>query len=178
MFTTIRVVGISIILAVMALMATQSVLPRVVCAGTRLKGIENNWQPANHSMLELGEGSTLFFPVRRQLQVPLDQRPMECEGAATRLDFAVIETEKLQDAYLIIVARLGKGERPYLSDIRLSAVREYILRSGPDLKYVMAKGSKVKGLGRIELYVGGRLTQVMPIRHNAKGFWTPADAGR
>jgi hypothetical protein len=173
----IRVVGISIILAFTPLMAPQSVLPRVVCSRTKLQGLKTNWQPANHSMLEWGEGSTLLFLVRRELQVPLDQQPMECEGAATRLDFAVIDTKKLQDAYLIIVARLGTGKRPYLSDIRLSVVREYILRMGPDLKYVMAKGSRVKGLGRIELYVGCRLTEVMPFGHNAKNFCTSADGG-
>jgi hypothetical protein len=177
MFTTIRVVGISIILAFTPLMATQSALQRVVCVRTRLQGIEHNRQLANHSMLEWHEGSALLVPIGRELQVPLDQQPMECEGAAMRLDFAVINTKKLQDAYLIIVARLGTGERFYLSDIRLSVVREYILRMGPDLKYVLAKGSRVKGLGRIELYVGGRLTEVMPLTHNAKNFCTSADAG-
>jgi hypothetical protein len=95
---------------------------------------------------------------------------MECEGAMARLDFAVIETKKLPDVYLIIVARLGTGEASRLNQIRLAAAEEYVLRRGRDLKYVLAVGSRTKGLGRLELYVGGRLRDIMPFEKNAKGY--------
>jgi len=41
---------------------------------------------------------------------PLDQIPIGCEAGMARLDFAVIDTKKLEGNYLIIVARLGTGE--------------------------------------------------------------------
>jgi hypothetical protein len=101
----------------------------------------------------------------------LDQWPMECEGAATRLDFAVINTRKLEGTYLILVARLGSGEvSRSLNQTRLKSVEQYVLRSGADLKYVLAQGSRLKGLGRVEVYVGGQLVEIMPLRKNAKGF--------
>jgi hypothetical protein len=101
----------------------------------------------------------------------LDQWPMECEGAATRLDFAVINTRKLEGAYLILIARLGSGEfSRSLNQTRLASVEQYVLRSGSDLKYVLAQGNRVKGLGRLEIYVGGKLVETMPFRKNAKGY--------
>ena len=108
---------------------------------------------------------------QQQSDKPLDQWPMECEGAATRLDFAVINTRKLEGAYLILVARLGSGEvSRTLNQTRLKSVEQYLLRRGADLKYVLAHGSRLKGLGRIEIYVGGQLAEIMPLRKNAKGF--------
>ena len=108
----------------------------------------------------------------------LDQWPMECEGAATRLDYAVLNTRKLEGAYLILIARLGTGETSRnLNQARLSGVEEYVLRRGSDLKYVLAQGSRVKGLGRIEIYVGGQLAEIMPLRKNAKGYCIPGRDG-
>lgn len=115
-----------------------------------------------------------------QPQTPksLDQWPMECEGAATRLDFAVVNTRKIEGAYLILIARLGTGESSRtLNQARLSGVEEYVLRRGSDLKYVLAQGSRVKGLGRIEIYVGGQLADIMPLRKNAKGYCIPGRGG-
>ena len=110
----------------------------------------------------------------QQTPKSLDQWPMECEGAATRLDFAVVNTRKLEGAYLILIARLGTGEfSRSLNQARLSTVEEYVLRRGSDLKYVLAQGSRVKGLGRLEVYVGGKLAEIMPLRKNAKGYCIP-----
>jgi hypothetical protein len=101
----------------------------------------------------------------------LDQWPMECEGAAARLDFAVINTQKFEGAYLILIARLGSGEvSRSLNQTRLASAEQYVLRRGSDLKYVLAQGTRVKGLGRLEIYVGGKLAEIMPLRKNAKGY--------
>ena len=108
---------------------------------------------------------------------PEAQVPMECEAAASRLDFAVIDTKKSPDTYLIIVARLGTGEPANLNQIRLSNAKEYVLRRGTDLKYVLAVGDRTSGLGRLEVYVGGRLTQIMPFEKNAKGYCLPGREG-
>lgn len=107
----------------------------------------------------------------------LSQWPMECEGAAARLDFAVIDTEKIDGSHLIIIAHLGDGELSNrLNQTRLAVIEEYILRRGPDLKYVLAQGARVKGLGRVEVYVGGRLKEIMPYKKNAKNYCTAGSA--
>jgi len=127
-----------------------------------------------------GDYSRFRIEQKGQEQTPksLDQWPMECEGAAERLDFAVVNTRKLEGAYLILIARLGSGEfSRSLNQARLSIVEEYVLRRGSDLKYVLAQGSRVKGLGRLEVYVGGQLADIMPLRKNAKGYCIPGRDG-
>lgn len=136
----------------------------------------------NSSRLESGSASSPIFASEpkpgQETPKSLDQWPMECEGAAARLDFAVINTQKLEGAYLILIARLGSGEvSRRLNQIRLANAKEYVLRRGSDLKYVLAEGSRVKGLGRIEIYVGGKLTEIMPLKRNAKGYCFPGRNG-
>jgi hypothetical protein len=99
------------------------------------------------------------------------QGPVGCDSASGYLDFAVMDTLKLEGAYLIIVARLGTGEKSRrLKQHRLAMIEEYIKRRGDlNLKYVLAEGGRVRGLGRVELYVGGRLFRSMPLKKN-KGY--------
>ena len=102
------------------------------------------------------------------------QEPMDWDSATGYMDFAVINTRKIEGAYLIIIARLGAGETSRrLNQHRLSLVEEYVLRRGHDLKYVLAEGSRVKGLGQMELYVGGRLSYIMHFKKNAQMFVLP-----
>jgi hypothetical protein len=137
-------------------------------------------QREKYSHRSTGDYPRVRIEQKGQPQTPksLDQWPMECEGAATRLDFAVVNTRKLEGAYLILIARLGTGEfSSSLNQARLSGVEEYVRRMGSDLKYVLAQGSRVKGLGRIEIYVGGQLAEIMPLRKNAKGYCIPGREG-
>ncbi len=99
------------------------------------------------------------------------QVPVECDTALAYLDEALVEMLQLKDTHLIVVARLGTGEvSSRLNTNRLNMIEAYFKRKLPDLKYVMAEGNEVKGLGRVELYVGGRLLHIMPIKKNAKGY--------
>ena len=105
------------------------------------------------------------------------QAPASCEAAAANLDFAVIETKKLPNTYLIIVARPGKDEPSNLNRGRLAAAEEYVLRRGTDFKYVVAAGERTSDLGRLELYVNGRLYAILPYEKNAKGHCIPGREG-
>lgn len=99
------------------------------------------------------------------------QEPVECDAALAYLDDAFLNTIKLAGTNLIIIARLGSGERSsQLNKSRLSWIKSYMSNRVPDLKYVIAEGGKVSGLGRVELYVGGRLLHTMPIKKNAKHY--------
>jgi hypothetical protein len=105
------------------------------------------------------------------------QTPATCESAAATLDFAVIETKKTPDTYLIIVARLGKDEPSNLNRGRLAVTEEYVLRRGTDFNYVVAAGERTSGLGRLELYVNGRLHSILPYEKNARSHCIPGREG-
>ncbi|MBA3242465.1 MAG: hypothetical protein H0T60_14645 [Acidobacteria bacterium] len=82
------------------------------------------------------------------------------------MDNALVEWQQMQGTYLIIIARLGEGERVNgLNRSRLKDVEDYLKRD-ETIKYVTAEGNRVKGSGQVELYVGGKLRAAIPIKKN------------
>ena len=73
------------------------------------------------------------------------------------------------NSLIIAIARLGDGEdRRELNRRRLHNVRVFLANSGkrsPDT-VVVAQGERVKGYGQVELYVGGRLFDVIAVGTN------------
>lgn len=92
-----------------------------------------------------------------------------CEEHSAFLD--VISQEALlgagKDGVLIAIARLGIGESSKeLSRRRLENVRVYLRNRLPEGKLVVAAGERVKGLGRVEMYVGGKLVETLLANRN------------
>ena len=100
-------------------------------------------------------------------QVVKPDKPINCETFQAHLDHAIIDWMKLKGTHLILIARLGTGEQDRdLSRARLDYVEDYLKRKG--VKSVLAEASYVEGFGRMEVYVGGRLTMSIPVEKNAK----------
>lgn len=93
-------------------------------------------------------------------------KPINCEDFQAHLDHAIIEWQKLKDTRLILIARLGTGERDKkLNRARLSYVEDYL--KSRNVNYLLAEGDRIKGLGRLEVYVGGHLVMSIPIQKGA-----------
>ena len=86
------------------------------------------------------------------------------------LDDAAITAGK--DKTIIIIARLGTGERSrkYIRH-RLLIASAYLRgeRGVPENRIITAEGERVRGLGQVEIYVGGRLHVLFKMKRN-KGF--------
>jgi hypothetical protein len=85
-----------------------------------------------------------------------------CEEHSAFLD--VISQDALlgagKDGVLIAIARLGAGEsRKDLNRRRLENVRVYLRKRLPEGKLVVATGERVNGLGRVEVYLSGKLVE-------------------
>lgn len=92
------------------------------------------------------------------------QTPDNCEGNSRRLDSIRNKAQAGGERQVIIaIARLGKGERtPELNRRRLHTVRSYLTAMRlPTQKLVTAEGERVSGYGRVEIYVGGELADVL-----------------
>lgn len=91
-----------------------------------------------------------------------------CEANAATLD--AVHQMAGDDGVIIAVARLGDGERNRsLSRRRLQILKSYLTNAPwtrPRETVVVAEGERVKGYGRIELYVGGKRVHVLPIKRN------------
>ena len=100
----------------------------------------------------------------------IEARPTNCETHIAILDIA--DQDAGRDGLIIMVGRLGDGERSReLNQHRLHSARAYLteyraVRSPTTI--IIAKGERVAGYGRIELYIGGKLQTAFAIRRNAE----------
>jgi hypothetical protein len=98
------------------------------------------------------------------------QKPLPCHDFREYVDEAILRWHETKGTHLIVIARPGVGEKiGALSRIRLRKVESYLAqRYNGEIVYVTAEGSRVKGLGRVEFYVGGKLLASLPVEKNAK----------
>lgn len=98
-----------------------------------------------------------------------------CEDDEANLD--VIRQAALKtlgaDQSLLVIARLGSEDhKPRRNQTRLTGVRANFARlQFPPDRLVLAEGEQVKGQGRVEFYIGGRLSYVLLVAPD--GFICP-----
>jgi hypothetical protein len=88
--------------------------------------------------------------------------PGSCETNSADLN-VVAQDELPLVGVAIAISRLGTGETSRtLSRRRLLDVKQMLIKYGlPEPRIVTGEGEKVKGYGRIELYVAGKLHRVL-----------------
>jgi hypothetical protein len=118
---------------------------------------------------------SISFPI--YAHPPLQQQtshlePIEitnCELTILMLDSLAKE---LEDGVVIAVARLGDGERNLkMNSRRLHNIRAYLTKFLQtnrllDQQVITAVGERVKGLGRVEIYMQGKLYGVLAVTRN------------
>jgi hypothetical protein len=97
--------------------------------------------------------------------------PRNCEGNVFILNAAHVAANATgADASIIAIARLGDGERNrMLNHRRLHNVRVYLTEFGwhrDPATVITAEGERVKGYGRVELYVRGVSFESLAVRRN------------
>jgi len=99
-----------------------------------------------------------------------DSRLINCETYSADIDrMRSVFSELIEKSdYLILVARLGRGEKNRdLNRRRLHNVSERVKAAGIEAKkIVIAEGERVPGLGRIEVYAGGRMVESLRVKRN------------
>jgi len=111
-----------------------------------------------------------FYPcpttVAQDKVIDIPTTPNNCEDALAILDDTVIDGQKDKQSNFIVIARLGNGERAQrLNRERLHAVMLYF-KNKNESRVVLASGTRAKGLGRVELYVAGKLFHVIAFPKN------------
>jgi uncharacterized protein (DUF1786 family) len=79
---------------------------------------------------------------------------------------AAERAKKLDGSYVIVIARLGTGEQSRHNRARLEEMKTY-LEQLEKAKTVVAQGERVRGFGRLEIYVAGKQLYVLPVRKTA-----------
>jgi hypothetical protein len=95
-----------------------------------------------------------------------------CE--TTKADFDLIaQTANGKESNVIVIARLGKGERSRsISRLRLRQVREWLLmvRGYSPGRIITAEGERSRGLGRVEVYISGKPFIIYHMKRNKDFF--------
>lgn len=96
--------------------------------------------------------------------------PYFCEGNVATLNIAHLKAG--ETGLITFIARLGDGEtRRELNRRRLHNVRTYLTselyRKRDPKTVVVAEGERVKGYGRIEIYIKGVLFDGLAVKRNA-----------
>ena len=89
-------------------------------------------------------------------------KPLNCEMNFQNLEHVrtLIRGQVNQKSVLILIARLGNGERQQalnhrrLYNVRLKLTGELNV---PEEKIIIAQGERLEGFGRVEFYLGGEL---------------------
>ena len=100
-----------------------------------------------------------------------NERPGNCNSNSAQLDRVRNEASSgvEKGEVIIAIARLGKGEGSReLNRRRLYSVQAYLSkRAGvPEKNIVVGEGQRAEGYGRVELYVGGKLLNVLLVEPN------------
>ena len=121
------------------------------------------------------------FPTLAQQSAPLspvklsdyaNAKPLPCAHRSAIVDG--IHQKTPADELILVVARPGDGDtKPRLSWRRLHNIRAYwteFLDEDHGRKpetIVLAEGERIKGYGRLEFYVGGKLVEVIKVARNS-----------
>ncbi len=69
--------------------------------------------------------------------------------------------------YLIVIARLGDGEKSHrLNASRLRVVQNFLKNWRGVKRVVAGEGERTKGYGQLQFYVGGELLYTLPVHRN------------
>ncbi len=94
--------------------------------------------------------------------------PSHCEHVRGILDSVLVQGANTEDSDVILIFRLGKGERSKkVINRRMEVVRNHInFRQQNPKKFILAEGEKTNGLGKVEIYIKGKLTEVLFAKKN------------
>jgi hypothetical protein len=109
--------------------------------------------------------SSFLFAQSRQS--PIIMKDTKCEENAAMLDGTVSGLK--EGSSIIAVARLGNSEKSAIYNLRrLKVIKDFISLTKYSKLLVTAQGERIKGRGRVEIYMNGILGLVFELSRNKK----------
>lgn len=98
--------------------------------------------------------------------LPTLTEPVGCELNLLYIDHSLGKVSSTNNSILILIVKLGENEKKSkLTQTRVRNIKNYLKLRGFNNSEVVV-GDKVKGYGKIELYVDGILLYAIPIKNN------------
>ncbi|MER3633214.1 MAG: hypothetical protein C4325_14525 [Blastocatellia bacterium] len=113
----------------------------------------------------------LVTPAQKQTRQV--DKPSECEYVRQALDESIFASINDQESTVIFILRKGRGEfgEKILSK-RVAAIRAHLnFRKADPTRFVIAESDRTNGLGKLEIYIKGRLAwELFAARNTLFGF--------
>ena len=101
----------------------------------------------------------VFAQSERQEAEIIEDNANACELNGRLIDLLKLDAANTNEK-VTVVFRAGDGETPAFNSKRLAVMREYLVKNkgwNNEQDFILTRGKKVKGQGRIEFYLGERL---------------------
>jgi hypothetical protein len=97
------------------------------------------------------------------------ENPANCEQFRHEIDEALLSMDSETDSVLIFILKPGaKEDSKKLLKKRMTSIESFIKsRSSKFSKYVIAEAPKTNGLGKLEIYLRGRLISALYIKQKS-----------
>lgn len=107
----------------------------------------------------------ILFPQSKSVK----EYPSDCEHVRHILDQTLAQTSNLENVSTIIIFRLGRNETSRkVIDRRMKLVKNHIkFRNQKIGRFLLAEAEKTNGLGKLEIYIAGKLTGELFAKKNA-----------
>ena len=95
-----------------------------------------------------------------------------CESAKADFDL-IAQVANVKESNVIVIACLGKGEYSRsISRLRLSQLRDWLqsVRGYAPDRVVTVEGERLRGLGQVEVYIGGKPFIIYRMKRNRDFF--------
>lgn len=115
---------------------------------------------------------SLTLPVSSQVRAKAkaNRHITSCEDGLKGFDSSLYETQSFPETSLILIAHRGTGERKDASNFRLGILERLFGVRGSKVNAVFAEGKSVVGLGKIDIYLGGKVFREIFYGRNSKTF--------
>jgi len=104
--------------------------------------------------------------------IGVSEKPLNCEMTFQLMEDVrnLIKAEADEKSVLILIARLGSGEKSRtLNRRRLYNVREGLQGTlAIERPIIIAEGERINGFGRVEVYLGGKFIGALVARKNSR----------
>lgn len=120
--------------------------------------------------VNINSNSFLLDNFVEQRKMKIQKEDTSCETGLLRFDESLLAAKEFPDSHLIIVIHRGKEEKKKINRYRLKVLENLAKIRKPTVNYLFTEGNLSEGIGRVDLYVSGKLYRQIYYDKNAKTF--------
>jgi hypothetical protein len=118
-------------------------------------------------LLLFGFFGVIVFSSNGYSQVKSEEVSTTCEYIKNALDYSIVDWTNRKDTSIIFIFHRGATENgKTIIKARMNLIEEYLNSKNGEISHVFAEGKPTTGLGRIDIFIEGKLRWQIVARKN------------